>query len=339
MSRMPLHPCLADPEAEAHLARFGWAVVDDLLDPEDLANLLAVIDEVYVDQRVGFHASNMSGAHEYRRAVDARVRPVVAAAVERRGLLVDHEPFTASLLVKWPSADSAFHTHQDWTMVDEDRFRTVNVWCPLVDTDDENGAFAALPGSHEVLRAIRCSPMPPQHYRSAGWDVSHDDMVKIPVRVGQALVFDHALLHASPPNRTDAWRPAVAAAFKPRAASLRHYYLTEPDGEDLEVFAVDSPFFTDFDIGDRPAYDVIDRVRFEPDGLDRVGLLRACGVPVADPPELEPEPEPRPVEAAAEVEPPQGGPVADHVVAPPRRYTPYERAQLLGRRVKRRLGR
>lgn len=266
-------PTLVDARDEAALADLGYVVVD-LLQPEEVVVLLDAVEHVYVDERSGFHASNMSGTHTYRREVDRVVRPLIDAAVARQGLFVDHESFTASLLVKWPTEDSAFHTHQDWTMVDEERFRTVNVWCPLVDTDEENGAFAVLPGSHHVLRAIRCSPMPPTTYASPGWQVSHTDMVKIPVRAGQAVVFDHALLHSSPPNATPRWRPAVAAAYKPRAASLVHYYLPDPAGEDLEVFSVDSTFFTDFDIGDRPWGEVVGSARFVGDDLDLDALFR-----------------------------------------------------------------
>lgn len=352
MTRAERFPTMTDPVAEAELADRGWTVVD-ILTPAEVEALTAITDDVYVDERAGFHASNMSDAHAYRRAVDQQVRPLLADCVARQGILADHESFTASLLVKWPTEDSAFHTHQDWNMVDESRYRTVNVWCPLVDTDEGNGAFAALPGSHKVLRAIRCSPMPPRSYRSPGWEVSYEDMVKVSVRAGQAVVFDHALLHSSPPNRGTTWRPAVAAAFKPREAALVHYYLPDPDGDVLEVYEVDSAFFTDFDIGDRPDRALVGQARFQPDELDRNELLRACGVEVAEP-EPEPEPGPEPAtEAVGEHEPepesehrpeldPQHHPEPgtdqvdqDRAEPAARTLTPYERLQIVGSRPKR----
>lgn len=274
--RSAVAPTLMDRSSERSLHEDGFAVVD-LLTPDEVRTLTEVVEAVYVDERSGFHASNMSGAHAYRREVDRQVRPLVEAAVARRNLLVDHESFTASLLVKWPTEDSAFHTHQDWTMVDEERFRTVNVWCPLVDTDEENGAFAVLPGSHRVLRPIRCSPMPPKWHQSPGWQIGHDQMMKIPVRAGQAVVFDHALLHSSPPNRSCSWRPAVAAAFKPRDAQLLHYFLTDPEGSELEVFSVGSDLFTDFDIGERPWGEVIGTTAFVGEDLSVDDLLAVCG--------------------------------------------------------------
>lgn len=279
---------LVDHDAERLLADRGYVVVD-LLDEADIARLAEIADRLLTHQRTGFHASNITGSAAYRTAVDREVRPIVEAAVVGAGLFVDHEAYTSSLLVKWPGEDSAFHTHQDWNMVAEDRYRTVNVWCPLVDTDEGNGALAVLPHSHRHLGAIRCSPVPPESHRSPGWDVTYDDMVKVPVRAGQAIVFDHALLHSSPPNLTSVWRPAVAAAFKPRSARLLHWYLADRDAVDLEVFEIDSAFFTEFRIGDRPDYPVVASATFRSDDLTTRELMDRCGVPM-------PEPEPEVVE-------------------------------------------
>ena len=276
------HAPLRDAAQQQQLEELGYVVVD-LMSEDQVATMATAVDAIFVEQRSGFYASNMSNDHDARRAADALVRPFLVEVVGD-DLFVDHEAFTASLLVKWPDANSSFHTHQDWTMVDERRYRTVNVWCPLVDTDEHNGALAVLPGSHRHLREIRCSPMPPSFHRSAGWEVGHAAMVKVPVRAGQAIVFDHALLHASPPNCSERWRPAVAAAFKPRSARLLHWYLPDPDGSELEVFEVGSSFFTDFDIGDRPDWPQVAVDEFTSSGLTRDELLDLCGVERSDVP-------------------------------------------------------
>ena len=43
-------------------------------------------------------------------------------------VLADYEPCTAALMLKFPGDESGFLSHQDWTLVDESRFRSVNVW-------------------------------------------------------------------------------------------------------------------------------------------------------------------------------------------------------------------
>lgn len=267
-------PTFADPELESELDERGFVVID-LLSDDILGVLVEIADRVYVDERHGFHASNLSGAHEYRHEVYRELRPVLEPLVSP--FLVDHEPYTASLLMKWPDPDSAFHTHQDWTMVDESRYRTINVWCPLTDTDARNGALRVLPGSHRVLRAVRCSPMPPTGCESPGWKVGWEEMEPVEMRAGQALVFDHALLHSSGPNLSGSPRHAVAVAFKPRAADLFHWYLPDPRSRELEVFSVDSDFFADIDIGSRPDAPVVGSESFGWEPITKPELLRRCG--------------------------------------------------------------
>lgn len=268
------HPTFVDDRLEAELDERGFVVVD-LLRPEQIELLTEIADRLYVDERQGFHASNLSHHHDYRHAVHGEVAPILAGAAGP--LFVDHEPYTASLLMKWADPTSAFHTHQDWTMVDETAYRTVNVWCPLVDTTEHNGAMRVLPGSHKVLSAIRCSPMPPEGFESAGWQIGPDEMDAVEVEAGQAIVFDHALLHGSGANRDGRPRWAVATAFKPRAATLHHWYLPDPRRHTLEVFDVGPEFFADIDIGERPPGEPSRTEEFRAETLSRDELLQRCG--------------------------------------------------------------
>lgn len=270
-------PTLLDPGQEAQLRDLGYVVVDGLVERDRLHRLQELSEQVYVDDRSGFHASNLSRHHGYRHAVNERVTPILAPAVEH--LFVDHEPFFSSLVIKWPGEDSSFPSHQDWNMVDESRYRSINVFCPLVDATADNGALRVLPRSHRLLRSLRVSPMPPAGCESVGWQVTPDEMDVVELRAGQVLVFDHALLHCSAPNLSDSPRWAVITAFKPRSAELFHWYVPDPASHRVEVFAVDSDFFADIDIGTRPQGDPVrvEEYRWEP--LSKRGLLELCGRP------------------------------------------------------------
>ena len=269
-------PTLRSAEHEAELDERGVVVVD-LLSLGDGDRLREIVDRVYTDERRGFHASNLSADHAYRHAVAREGAPLLGRLAGH--LFVDHEVYTASVLTKWPDEDSAFHTHQDWTMVDEHRFRTVNVWCPLVDTHVGNGAMRVLPGSHRVLRAIRCSPMPPAGSESPGWQVGWAEMDPVPVRAGQALIFDHAILHSSGPNDSDVVRPAVAAAFKPRSADLFHWFLPDPTSDRLEVLGIGHDFFADVVVGERPDAPVVGHDTYVADRFGKDELLARCAAP------------------------------------------------------------
>lgn len=286
-----------DDALESELRTSGFVIVD-LLDDDVLATLSETVDRVYVDDRHGFHASNLSPSHAYRHQVCREVVPVIEPLVVP--LLVEHEAYTASVLMKWADDDSAFHSHQDWSMVDESRYRTVNVWCPLVDVEPGNGALCVLPGSHRVLDAIRCSPMPPNGFESAGWEVDWSEMQPIPVRRGQVVVMDHAVLHSSGPNRSAAPRPAVAVAFKPTDAALYHWYTPDPTVAECDVYAIDRDFFADIDIGDPPDAPTLGRVPFTGGRITKDELLARCDalhtsiVSSGKPTSAEPMPSPLP---------------------------------------------
>jgi ectoine hydroxylase-related dioxygenase (phytanoyl-CoA dioxygenase family) len=271
--RSRVAPVFRDEELQEEFSRKGFVVVD-LLDEHHLEQLRGLPDAIYRGERSGMHASNMCNEHEYRHEVYERVRPVLETVVLDQ--LVDYESCMAIMLLKFPGDDSEFISHQDWNLVDESRFRSLNVWCPMVDTDDRNGAMSFLPGSHRVLGAARCDPWYPEWYQSPGWQVRYSEMETVHVRAGQAVFFDHAIVHASGPNLVDAVRPAVALVVKPTAADLLHWYRPSADAVELEVLAVDSDFLADFEIGDRHPYPVIDTTPFVPDTFDVAELMRRC---------------------------------------------------------------
>lgn len=271
--RPPVARTLLDDGLQTHLEEFGY-VVFDALEPADVAVIREIVDEVYPLPRSGFHASNVDGDHQFRRDVHDRVGPLLEERLAP--LLDDHVLFSTLSTMKFPGQDSGFVVHQDWTVVDENHYRGVNIWCPLVDTDEHNGGMLVLPGSHLHLGAVRCGPDWPDWYQAPGVRVTWDDMLPIAVRVGQALMFDHRLLHSSGPNHSDELRPAVVAAMAPRSAGLFHWFRPTTDARELEVLSIDSDFFCDVVIGERPSYPTVATIPFRPDPCTPEQLVASC---------------------------------------------------------------
>lgn len=266
-------PTLKDPVHERTLVERGYVVVD-LLSADEVESLRRRVEELFAGERAGFHASNMIADHDYRRAIYEHALPLVGGSVE--SIFVDHEPCTAALMLKFPDPESGFLTHQDWTLVDERHFRSVNVWCPLVDANEVNGTLRVLAGSHLALSAVRCSPTYPNGYVPRAWAIPPEDLQPIRVEAGQALIFDHRMVHASGPNASDSPRPAFTVAMKPRSAELLHWYRPEPESAELEVYRVDADFLCDFTIGEAPRYPLVRREIFRPDDVSQATLLQVA---------------------------------------------------------------
>lgn len=142
---------------------------------------------------------------------------------------------------KQPHPESLLDLHQDWTFVDETKYLSGSIWIPLVDTNRENGAFHAIVGSHRVERTYRGSPLWPLVSEGLSDDFVADYLAFFEVPAGQALAFDHRLIHGSFPNRSASPRPAIVVGLVPIDADLHHYYLA-PDGRQFR-YTVTEDFF------------------------------------------------------------------------------------------------
>jgi ectoine hydroxylase-related dioxygenase (phytanoyl-CoA dioxygenase family) len=277
-------PTLRSPAAQAAFAADGFAVID-LFDAASVRSLTETVWDLYTGPRSGFHTSAESLDHGYRARLHEALVPVFEPVNSE--LFDDHVPIMTAFLVKWPGADGAMAIHQDWSFVDETQYRSLSIWCPLVDVDAHNGALAVLPGSHRQLRHFRCSPGLPASYPDPARELSPSDLVTVEMSAGQGLLTDHAILHCSPPDLHDEPRVAIAISLAPREAELYHHY--RRSDEQVERFRISDPaWFRTFNFGERPAGVESDGVvPFVAEPLSSEELLARCrGTGASAPPQL-----------------------------------------------------
>jgi hypothetical protein len=161
-----------------------------------------------------------------------------------RQFFSDIRPIVGSYMVKPPGAE-AMAAHQDWTFVDnEPDFESYTCWMPLVDTDSENGMLGVVPGSHSEYLRPRASPSPQFPRGFPETDETYSRLRYLPLRAGEAVVFNHRVIHASLPNTSGQDRPALILAFTSFEATLVHITLSAASGkEELLKYAVDEKFF------------------------------------------------------------------------------------------------
>ena len=155
-------------------------------------------------------------------------------------LFADHEPFLTSFLCKYPGAESEMYLHQDWSYVDERAgHRTYVIWLALQDITGDNGQLRVLRGSHRLDPAPRGSNLVASFVRHE--NTITDRLLSVPVRAGEAIIFDNALVHSSFPNYSDEPRVALAMGMRPRPAELC-YFRREGPGRALR-YRIDEDFF------------------------------------------------------------------------------------------------
>jgi hypothetical protein len=236
-------------EHEHHFQTHGYVQLD-FLPTALVAELLQAyhaLHDALPKPEHGFHSTSDSLDVATRRAVDHLLREKVHPHAER--IFRNCKPLFGNFLVKEPHTPSEIGVHQDWTFVDETRYRSVTIWCPLVDTTPENGTLQVLPGSHIYTQNLRGFPTFPGPY-DEHQTVTRELMLDLPCRAGQAVVYDHAAIHASNPNQTDSPRIALVWGMVPAAAQLFHYYYT---GTTYEEYSVDIEFYFQYVKGAHPS--------------------------------------------------------------------------------------
>ena len=73
--------------------------------------------------------------------------------------LADYRPIIANYIRK-QHQDGEVPLHENWAFVDERKYTSVSIWCPLVDSFEENGTLQVVPGSHKRFGEVR-GPMIP----------------------------------------------------------------------------------------------------------------------------------------------------------------------------------
>ena len=262
-------PALVDPRLEASFVTDGYVVVD-LFDPDEIAELRAIFDRLCPDRSAQFLASNAHPDRAYPIAVDREVRPIVAPVVQRH--LDRYRPIFAAIAFKARGDINTVDLHQDWTFVDESRFRAVLLWAPLIDTNVTNGTLHVVPGSH-TTETLRGSGAVGSVFAGHERLILDQYFHPVPLRAGQGVLYDGALLHGSTANRTAEGRPAVGLVSAPEEAAVVHYCAGEPGT--LERFEVDARFFTEAPFMQRPeGYPSLGQVAYDPLPLTRRELVR-----------------------------------------------------------------
>jgi hypothetical protein len=241
-------------DLERTISGQGYAVVADFAAAhvcDDLSEFFSQVDSV--DSRP-FTISNWNNDAGYRRKTyDKIVSEVLSLA---KGFLMDYKPVMAVFASKRPGAQSGMVLHQDWSLVDETQYRSVSIWLALCDMDGRNGNLQVAPHSHTYAGAPRGMNVPVP-FEDISAQLQERFLTDIPLAKGDAVFFDHRLVHCSPDNRSDKMRLAAVLALIPKEAELIHYFKYPDDSRELEILKMkeeDFHLIDFFDIPNKPKH-------------------------------------------------------------------------------------
>lgn len=216
-------------------------LVVPLLAPDDVTYLSERYHEIVGADGSGIQIDFIRDDRAVVRALYDVVRPVLAARVPE--VLADVVPVACSFVAKYPDESSALFLHRDMPVNDERTGPCFTLWSPLVDVSPRagNGCLYLVPGSSELPAAAMGPTTPLLH--APYLDELMDHRVEVPMRAGEAMVFDTRTLHGSAPNRSGVLRLAVGCVLARSGAPLVRIHPTGRTGR--QVVAVDADYFVD----------------------------------------------------------------------------------------------
>jgi hypothetical protein len=234
-------PVFRDAQVEQHLCEHGYAVID-ALDAQGVAELSELHATTAPGRPTGYQVSLEMAPSEEKRMIREGLR----AAYERHlaPLMYDTTVLATGFISKGEEGESTVHPHVDWSMVDETRHRSVNVWIALCDTDSSNGALGVVPDSHRLPLTRRGWATP--QALAAPPEVLAEHLTLVPLRAGQAIAYEPRVIHGSPSNTSGRLRVASTICVAVAGAQPVHYVAGLEDDGALREYEVDADFFDEY---------------------------------------------------------------------------------------------
>lgn len=239
-----MNQILANKQLDEQLLTHGYVVVPFL----DETRVKALFDFFYTHHAKeipGFYATAHSVDIPFRKKMNEQIKAVFEEPINT--FFNNCKPLGGSYVVKSKSQKERLHPHQDWNIVDESKFRSFNIWVPLVDLNEENGAIRVVPGSHLWVNNFR-GPNIPDYFGNQN-ETIWQNMQTLNMKAGEALIYDHRLFHASYANKTDDLRIATVFGIIPDEAQMFYYY---GNGESIDVYESNVNFFMEGNIQKGP---------------------------------------------------------------------------------------
>jgi ectoine hydroxylase-related dioxygenase (phytanoyl-CoA dioxygenase family) len=196
----------------------------------------------------GFYSSSFSQDEALKQQINKQIEGVFELQVEAHFGAI--KKLGSCFLNKQPGQQSEMPVHQDWTIVDEPFQDSITIWVPLQDVDESNGAIQVINGSHRFSKLLR-SPSLEDPFKLVNQELKKD-LQLLKMKAGDAFIFSHALLHASPANLSHEPRIAVTYGLIGADTQLMFHHRNE-EGY-VEQYFVEEDFFQKYNtqIGERP---------------------------------------------------------------------------------------
>lgn len=210
---------LLDPTNSILLESQGYFTTK-FIGSEEVDCLQKIYQENYRNEDSPFYSTSFSEDIDLQKKVNKEVIAVLQPIIDQ--YFTNYKLLGSSYLEKLPHENNPLPIHQDWTVCDEALYGSFTIWIPLQETTINNGAIRVIPGSHITTNNLRAPSLP------VAFENSRNELQKylrdLPLKAGEAFIFNQALMHASYPNQSNQSRLAVTVGLVPEKAKMSMLY-------------------------------------------------------------------------------------------------------------------
>lgn len=269
---------LKDPVLQEKFDREGYVVVD-LLSHEEAEAFIKLHNDLNGAKGTANTNNNSYELSFFDKDIEAkrykfkRVYEFMKPYVDK--FLDDYSPIIINIFNKHEGTGEV-PIHQNWTFVDETKYTSVSVWCPLQDVSRQNGTMEVVPGSHKVVSGIR-GPLIPWVFDNLNDTMKEKYMVPLELKLGQVAIIDDGIIHYSGINYTPNERRAIQLIMKPTEAPVIHCYKPTATEDTVNIMEVGDDYFFDFNMWEKPREGkLVDTIQYHIHKLTESELVKLC---------------------------------------------------------------
>lgn len=175
-------------------------------------------------------------------------------------IFINYNILGGNFMVKDSGENTEFVPHQDWTLMDESKYYSANIWMPLHDLLEDMGTLHFLPSSHNHIKNLRMAPNFPELYGKVMPHI-YPHLESVPLKLGEAVLFDCCVLHGSHANTSNQHRKSIIMGIYSNNAQFKFYYNTQQGNPPvIEEYHIHPDEFLTFAVGNKPNNIKPDRV-------------------------------------------------------------------------------
>lgn len=219
---------------EAQFIKDGFIIIEDFIDAKTISEVTDFYESFQFEKKAELNTNIKCCNNEDNFKISEFIKQKFEPGIKKN--FSEYQLSGGVFIMKGSGEESVSSLHQDCNVVDEKKFISLSIWCPLIDVNDKNGCIQVIPGSHKWFDTIRSFNIPSQFI-----DFKTVDSIlrPVPLKAGSAVVFAHNLFHGSKPNKTNEFRVAATYSIASKDAPVIHYI---KNGDKIQTCLADEDF-------------------------------------------------------------------------------------------------